>query len=65
MNDTHIEACNPIFQTVHEFYDREQYTRYLEWYLSENNHTKSVYMKHKLTNDTHDQGSGTSNGARK
>jgi hypothetical protein len=22
MNDTHIEAHNPIFQTVHELYDR-------------------------------------------
>jgi hypothetical protein len=22
MNDTHIEAHNPLFQTVHELYDR-------------------------------------------
>jgi hypothetical protein len=42
MNDTHIEAHNPIFQTVHELYDRYQYTHYLERYLSKNNHIKSV-----------------------
>jgi hypothetical protein len=40
VNDTHIEAHNPIFQTVHELYDRQQYTRYLERYLSENSYTK-------------------------
>jgi hypothetical protein len=38
----HIEAHNPIFLTAQELYDREQYTRYLQGYLSENNHTKSV-----------------------
>jgi hypothetical protein len=42
MNDTNIEAQNRIFQRVHELYDRLQYTRYLERYLSENSHTKSV-----------------------
>jgi hypothetical protein len=42
MNNTHIEAHNPIFQTVHELYDRSQYTRYLERYLSKNNHIKSI-----------------------
>jgi hypothetical protein len=42
MNDTHIEARNPVFQTVHELYDRKQYIRHLERYLSKNNHTKSV-----------------------
>jgi hypothetical protein len=42
MNDKHIEAHNPIFQTVHELYDKYQYTRYLERYLTENSHTKSV-----------------------
>jgi hypothetical protein len=30
MNDTHIEAYNPIFQTVHEIYDIQRYTRYPE-----------------------------------
>jgi hypothetical protein len=40
MNDTHIEARKPIFQTVHELYDRYQYTRYLEGYLRENSRTK-------------------------
>jgi hypothetical protein len=42
MNDTPIEVHNPIFQIVHELYDREQYTRYLVRYLRENNHTESV-----------------------
>jgi hypothetical protein len=40
MNDTHIEVHNPIFQRVHELYDRLQYTRYLKRYISEINHTK-------------------------
>jgi hypothetical protein len=40
MNDTHIEAHNPTFQTVYELYNREQYTRYVERYLSENNYTR-------------------------
>jgi hypothetical protein len=41
MNDTHIEAYNPIFQTVHELYDRWQCSRYVELCLSENSYTRN------------------------
>jgi hypothetical protein len=40
MNETCIELHNPIFQTVHEIYDTQQHTRYLEKYISESKYTK-------------------------
>jgi hypothetical protein len=52
LNDTHIETHNPICQTLHKLYDRELYTGYLERYLRENNHTRSL-QEHKSTQDTH------------
>jgi hypothetical protein len=39
MNETYIEAHNPILQTVHGLYNRQQYTHYLARYLSESNYT--------------------------
>jgi hypothetical protein len=45
MNVTHIEMHNPIFQTVHEIYDRQQHTRYLEKYISKSKYDKNQYTK--------------------
>jgi hypothetical protein len=60
---TKIEKCSslfyiilfyPIFQTVHELYDRQQYTHYLGRYLSENNHTK-ISTVNTVTQHAHDR----------
>lgn len=49
MNNTHIEAHNPVFRTVQEFYQGQQHTRYLERYLSANNYTKHTKQHHTHT----------------
>jgi hypothetical protein len=48
MNDTHIDMHNPIFQTPHEFDDRQQHTQYPARYISKSKaHKKSIQSTQK------------------
>jgi hypothetical protein len=40
MNDIYSDTYNPIFQTLHDLYDRWQHTHLQERYKSGNNHTE-------------------------
>jgi hypothetical protein len=54
MNDVHIEAHNPVFQTVHELCNRQQNIHYLERYLSESNRTR-VSIREESTKNIHNK----------
>jgi hypothetical protein len=56
MNDTYIDTHNPIFQIIHELYDRQQNIHHKKRYKSGNRYIKQISTRNThLTKESYAQ----------